>query len=255
NTVFYKVYEPHDRIIVRDSDEFSFSSDGVPLPTDGDNIVVKAITLCSERFLGGEMPKFTMELKKSVPIGAGLGGGSANAAAAIQIFSEFAKKLSKEEMFNVARTLGADVPFFLFHSDAAIAAGIGDELLPINLKINMPILIAQIAGTSISTAMAYNELKIAHRLAPTNFQDRFRTASDPQQWRNFIVNDFEDVAFSSHPILRSLKQSLYDFGAEFALMSGSGSAFFAIYKTSEHAELAREKLLTDYPETSVFISR
>jgi 4-diphosphocytidyl-2-C-methyl-D-erythritol kinase len=94
-----------------------------------------------------------------------------------------------------------------------------------------------------------------NREKPTDYIELFKTLKEPQLEVNIIVNDFEEVAFAMHPILFSLKRSLYDCGAEFALMSGSGSAFFAIFKNQFMVNKAREKLLTDYPETSVFISQ
>jgi 4-diphosphocytidyl-2-C-methyl-D-erythritol kinase len=215
---------------------------------------VKAITLCAE-FAGIEMPNLHIHLRKQIPSGAGLGGGSADAAAAIKIFSEHCVKLSQEKMFEIARKLGADVPFFLFHSNAAVAAGVGDKLLPINFHIPYPILIVKMKDIFISTAKAYSMLRIMNREKPTDYIELFKTLKEPQSWVNIIVNDFEEVAFAMHPLLFSLKRSLYDFDAEFALMSGSGSAFFAIFKDQFMANEAREKLLTDYPETFVFISQ
>jgi len=254
NTVFYKLIEPHDEFIVESAESFHFSTAGHNIPNDENNIVVKAMSLSADSS-GIEMPKLHIHLRKNIPSGAGLGGGSADAATAIRIFSENCKQLSQEKMFEIAGKLGADVPFFLFHSDAAVAAGVGDKLLPVNLKIKYPILIVNMKDTFISTAKAYNILRLTHRPMPTNYNDLFRNMTEPQQWRNIIVNDFEEVAFAIHPILFSLKRSLYDYGAEFALMSGSGSAFFAIYRNERMANEAREKLLTDYPETSVFLSR
>jgi 4-diphosphocytidyl-2-C-methyl-D-erythritol kinase len=245
--------EPHDELVVEEAESFHFTSIGHNIPQDENNIVVKAITLCAESE-GVEMPRLHIHLRKNIPSGAGLGGGSANAAIAIRIFSENCVKLSQEKMFDLARKLGADVPFFLFHSDAAIAAGIGDKLLPINLKIKYPILVVKLKDAFISTAKAYSMLRMTDREMPTNYNELLKSMPEPIEWRNMIVNDFEEVAFALHPVLFSLKRSLYDFGAEFALMSGSGSAFFAIFKNGRMANEAREKLLTDYSETSVFIS-
>ncbi len=254
NTVFYKLNEPHDELVIDKTDSFHFSSSDRNIPNDENNIVVKALAFCAESS-GIEMPKLHIHLRKNIPSGAGLGGGSADAATAIKIFSDHCKRLSQEKMFHIAGKLGADVPFFLFHSDTAIAAGIGGKLLPVHLKIKYPILIVKLKDTFISTAKAYSMLRLTERVIPTNYPEIFKSIPEPIAWRNIIVNDFEDVAFALHPILFSLKRSLYDFGAEFALMSGSGSAFFAIFRNERIANEAREKLLTDYPETSVFISQ
>lgn len=254
NTVYYKLNEPHDELVVEDAEGFHFTTTDHNIPNDENNIVVKAIRMCAE-FAKVEMPKLRIHLRKNIPSGAGLGGGSGNAATAMKIFSEHCNKLSQEHMFDIAKKLGADVPFFLFHADAAIAAGVGDKLLPINLKVKYPLLVIKLKDTFISTAKAYAMLRMTNRITPTNYKVVLKSITEPIGWRNIIVNDFEEVAFAIHPILFSLKRSLYDFGAEFALMSGSGSAFFAIFKNSASANEAREKLLTDYPETSVFISQ
>lgn len=254
NTVFYKLNEPHDEVIIEEAGSFSFTSTGHNIPNDENNIVVKAFALCAET-TGVELPKLHIDLQKNVPSGAGLGGGSANGAAAIQIFSEHCQKLSGKQKFGIAKKLGADVPVFLFHSDAAIAAARGDELSPMSLHLSWPILIIQLKDTFISTAKAYTMLRIKERAKQTDYREVLKTITEPSIWRDVIVNDFEEVAFSLHPILFSLKRSLYDCGAEYALMSGSGSAFFAIFKNQQKASEAREKLLTEYPESTVYLSQ
>ncbi|MDP4219370.1 MAG: 4-(cytidine 5'-diphospho)-2-C-methyl-D-erythritol kinase [Bacteroidota bacterium] len=254
NTVFYKLNEPHDEITVQESEFFRFTSLGHDVPSDENNIVVKAIALCSE-FAGVELPQLHLYLGKHIPSGAGLGGGSANAATAIRIFSERCKSLTQKQMLEIGRKLGADVPFFLFNSQAAVARGIGDKLLPITFHMAFPILIIKLKDVFISTAKAYSMLRIKDRNVPTDFTVVLTKAPDPRSWRDIIVNDFEEVAFALHPNLFSLKERLYESGAEFAQMSGSGSAFFGIFKDRHAAGAAHEKLLSDYPGSSVFLSQ
>ena len=252
NTVFYKLDEPHDELIVEESDGFRFTSTDNNIPNDENNIIVKAIKLCSE-IAKIDFPKFHIHLRKHVPSAAGLGGGSADAATAIKIFSEQYAKLSEKQMFEIAKKLGADVPFFLFHSQTAIATGIGEKLLPISFHIAYPILIIKLKDTFISTAKAYTMLRIKEREKQTDFNDIFNLIKEPHLWNGIVTNDFEEVAFAIHPALFSLKQCLYKYGAEFALMSGSGSAFFAIFKDHDKANEAHEKLLTDYPGSDVYL--
>ena len=254
NTIFYKLSEPQDELIVEGAESFRFTSSDHNIPNDENNIVVKAFGLCSKS-AGIEMPKLHIHLRKNIPSGAGLGGGSADAATAIKIFTEHAVKLSEEQMFEIAKKLGADVPFFLFHSQAAIANGIGDKLLPIAFHISFPILIIKLKDTFISTAKAYNMLRIKKRENQTDFNKILHSIKEPHLWNGIITNDFEEVAFAIHPALFSLKQCLYKYGAEFALMSGSGSAFFAIFKEHKIADQAREKILSEYPGSFVNLSR
>ena len=253
NTVFYKLNDPQDELIVEEAESFRFTSSDHNIPNDENNIVVKAIKLCSES-AKIDLPKFHIHLRKHVPSAAGLGGGSADAATAIKIFSERCEKLSNEQMFEIGKKLGADVPFFLFHSQAAIASSIGENLLPISFHIDYPILIIKLKDTFISTAKAYNMLRIKERGNATDFKAILNSIKEPHLWNGIITNDFEEIAFAIHPALFSLKQCLYKYGAEFALMSGSGSAFFAIFKDLDKANEAREKLLTDYPGSNVYLS-
>jgi 4-diphosphocytidyl-2-C-methyl-D-erythritol kinase len=252
NTVFYKLFEPHDELVTDQAENFHFSTNSGNIPNDDNNIVVKALHLCVQT-ARIELPNIRLHLEKNIPSAAGLGGGSADAATAIKLFSEQCKQLTREEIFSIGKKLGADVPFFLFHSDTAIASEIGDKLHPISFHIPFPIIIIQLRNTYISTAKAYEMLRIKKRPAQTDFEGIFANMKSPHSWQGIITNDFEEIAFALHPILFSLKRSLYDLGAEFALMSGSGSAFYGIYENQEKALLAREKLLTDYRQSQVYL--
>jgi 4-diphosphocytidyl-2-C-methyl-D-erythritol kinase len=252
NTVFYKLSEPQDELLIEEASEFLFTCDNSEIPTS-DNVIIKALKLCSESS-GLSLPKLHIHLSKKIPRAAGLGGGSANAATAIKIYSELCKRISEEKMFAIGRKLGADVPFFLFHSDAAVASEIGDKLRPITFELPWPILIIKLRDTYISTAKAYEMLWLKKRDEPSDFNKIFSLHKEPRLWREVITNDFEEPAFALYPILFSLKRSLYESGAEFALMSGSGSAFYGIYTDQQKAGLAREKLLMEYREADVFLS-
>jgi 4-diphosphocytidyl-2-C-methyl-D-erythritol kinase len=253
NTIFYKLDEPKDELVIEKSEKFEFRSNAQNLPIDENNIVVKAIKLCTE-YTKLPMPALHIQLYKNIPSSAGLGGGSADAATAIKIFSEHCVPLTQEQMFMIAKELGADVPFFLFHSDTAIATDKGDKLSPISYHLAHPVIIIKLKDTFISTAKAYGMLRLKQRTNPTDFAHILSHIKEPRLWRGVITNDFEEVAFILYPALFSLKQCLYKYGAEFALMSGSGSAFYGIFKNSEAAHSAREKLLTEYPESEVYLS-
>ena len=97
-------------------------------------------------------------------------------------------------------------------------------------------------------------LRLRDRKEPTNFREILSSMPEPRLWQGIIENDFEEVAFAMHPILMSLKRSLYDLGAEFSLMSGSGSAVYGIFNDQKLATQSREKLLTDYPGSEVYLS-
>ena len=206
NTVFYKLGEPHDELVVEEAENFRFSTVGHNIPNDENNIVVKAMKLCSET-AEVDLPKLHIHLRKHIPSGAGLGGGSANAAMAINIFNERVSELSKDQQFDIAKKLGADVPFFLGEHRAMIAGGIGEILSPLVLDISYPILIIKLKDTFISTAKAYNILRIKTRAKQTDYKEVFSSIAKPSQWKDLVVNDYEKVAFAMHSELYSLKQS------------------------------------------------
>ena len=252
NTVFYKVSEPHDEFLVEASDGFHFSTSEKSIPDDESNIVVRAFMACSEA-AGIKMPNLRIYLRKHVPSGAGLGGGSADAATAIKIFKDHCAAIPGQEAQRIAVQLGADVSFFMGEAQAMVGSGIGEQLQKIELTFSSTILLIKIKEAFISTANAYALLRLKSREKPTDFADVLKLRS-PSQWQHVITNDFEEVAFAIHPILFTLKQRLYEFGADFALMSGSGAAFFAMFANRVSALSAREKLLTDFPGCAVFIS-
>ncbi|HYM20517.1 MAG TPA: 4-(cytidine 5'-diphospho)-2-C-methyl-D-erythritol kinase [Candidatus Kapabacteria bacterium] len=250
NTLFYRLDGISDSLIVSGSAKYELEVRGLNVPADSNNLVTKAIEACA-RFAHIDVPKLRIVLEKKIPAGAGLGGGSANAAKAIEIFSASANPLSEEEKFCIARSLGADVPFFLMAGKSAVASGIGDILTPVSIILPYTFLIVKPRTISISTTEAYSKLEIPIRDEPTDFA---LAAERPlPQWRNHIVNDFESVAFKMAPSLRVLKGSLYDHGANFALMSGSGSAFLAVFAKREVADQASDYFTAD-TTLEVFLS-
>jgi len=249
NTVFYRLHCPSDTITVSPSDRYELKVVNADLPADSSNLITKAFEKCAA-VSQTSLPNIRVELQKCVPYGAGLGGGSANAAKAIEIFSETVSRLSNEQKCLIASELGADVAFFLQSASAAIASGKGDILTPVSLVLPYYFLIVKPKGISISTAEAYRRISIPKR-EPT---DLARIIESPLPlWKNSIVNDFEAVAFAMYPELSDLKQRLYESGAGFALMSGSGSAFFGVYLEEGIAEKALRKFEAD-PKVEVFLS-
>ncbi len=251
NTLFYRLSAPYDLITVAESEKFDCICSDPILPTDSSNLIVKAIERCAE-FKNLPMPGLKISLTKEVPFGAGLGGGSADAATAIAIFSEWVAPLTEQEQFEIARGIGADVSFFLLKFRAASASSIGDMLMPLELHVPYPILIIKPIDISISTAKAYQKVIVEPRSRPTDLAAVLSTAP-LNQWKNTIVNDFEIVAFQMAPALEKLKSELYETGAEFALMSGSGSAFFGVFLTLEAATRAKE-IFSAKEGLEVFIS-
>ena len=192
---------------------------------DKDNLVVKAYNLLAKRFY---LPRIHAHLYKQIPSQAGLGGGSADAAYMIKMLNEhFQLKISNDEMQQLAAKLGADCAFFI-NAKAAFATGIGNELTPIKTEINalkgcyLTLIKPDIA---ISTAEAYSNIK------PQQPKKCCKDIiSQPiSTWKEELKNDFEEPLFTKYTELKDIKKRLYEEGALYVQMSGSGSTIFGIF--------------------------
>ena len=187
-----------------------------------DNLVAKAYRALQK--LRPEIPPARFILRKKIPSGAGLGGGSSDASAALQLLNElFDLRLSAEELHRTARSLGADCPFFL-RDEPQYAEGIGDLLTPINLPLAGLVLTLVYPKLFISTGEAYASVTPREPEEPLT-----RTLSRPiEEWRGTLRNDFEAALFPKYPVLSEIKETLYLKGALYASMSGSGSTMYAL---------------------------
>ena len=194
-----------------------------------DNLCMKAWRLLHEEF---GIPAVSIRLKKNIPFGAGLGGGSSDAAFTLKMLNEmFSLGLSVSNLEQRAAHLGADCAFFI-QNRPAYATGIGDILEP--LEINIPhssflIKIKIPEGEHVSTKEAYSGLSpFTSHLSPR--PDLREAVKRPiGEWRNLIVNDFEASVFPAHPAIAALKEEMYRRGALYASMTGSGAAVFGIF--------------------------
>jgi 4-diphosphocytidyl-2-C-methyl-D-erythritol kinase len=238
NTVFYRVMEPHDRITITESEYFHFTCSDPSLATS-DNLVTRAANAW-HRHLACALPNIHVHLDKRIPMGAGLGGGSSDAATILQILNE-GNAIADDELLRMAASTGADVPFFLSNTKAAVATGIGEVLTPIELDLNASVLIVFDPSIHISTKEAYAGLKLAKQPIATNFGDLFNGTESLDDLDGVLRNDFEESIFAMHPKLALVKQQLYDHGASVALMSGSGSAVFGLFESEEVAASAKKE--------------
>lgn len=200
------------------------------------DLTVKAYNLLAEDFRLGPVKIF---LEKTSPVGAGLGGGSADAAFALGMLSEmFALGLDEEALAGYASRLGSDCAFFI-HNRPCLGEGRGEVLSPIGVEgidfgrsgpgaFEMQVVVPE--GISVSTAEAYRGIvpREVSGLACNSITEII--ARPVEQWKDSLVNDFETTVFAAHPRLSAIRQSLYDSGAVYAAMSGSGSALFGIYR-------------------------
>jgi 4-diphosphocytidyl-2-C-methyl-D-erythritol kinase len=193
------------------------------------NIIEKAAD--SVLVATGKTARVGFVLKKRIPLGGGLGGGSSNAAAVLLALPVLLRKpLGMEKLMELAATLGSDVPFFLM-GGTAVGLGRGTELYPLPDLASLPALLIT-SGIHVSTPDAYRALRrpLAHPPHPTDFQEVARGIAEghrPADWG--VENDFERVVFRQHSHLELIKGKLLKLGARPALMSGSGSTIFGIF--------------------------
>ncbi len=197
-----------------------------------DNLIVKVYKQLAEEF---DLPPLDIYLYKRIPMGAGLGGGSSDAAAMIKLLNEtFDLGLSTADMERRVARLGADCAFFV-QGKPAFATGIGDILTPIELSLSGMHLVLVKPDVFVSTKEAYGGIVPA-----TPEHDLLEAIKAPiAEWRHTVSNDFEKNVFRLHPEIAAIKQTLYDMGAVYASMSGSGSTVFGLFPHAvEEAERA-----------------
>lgn len=190
------------------------------------DLCVKAYYILLEDF--PELPSVKIFLEKRSPVGAGLGGGSADAAFTLMMLNDmFSLGLSNDVLASYAARLGSDCAFFIY-GDPMFGTGRGDQLSPYDSSIldGYHIQLAVPENVSVRTAEAYRG--VTPRIPDIPLADALR--KPVESWKTCVHNDFENSVFLSHPELASVKDELYASGAVYASMSGSGSAFFGIFK-------------------------
>ena len=188
------------------------------------DLTAKAYGLLAEQY---KLPPMKIYLEKTSPVGAGLGGGSADAAFALRMIAELAGiSLSDEELAALAARLGSDCAFFIYNRPM-LGSGRGEILEPFEIDLSgYRIEVTVPEDIAVSTADAYRG--IVPKIPDTPLRE---VLSHPvEEWKGLLVNDFETTVFAKHPRLAEIKQSLYDNDAVYAAMSGSGSALFALYR-------------------------
>jgi 4-diphosphocytidyl-2-C-methyl-D-erythritol kinase len=215
---------------------FSFSTSGLNVPGDSvSNLVVKAYELIQQKY---KIPNCAIHLHKAIPMGAGLGGGSADAAVTILLLNQlYELSLSKAELIDLSTQLGSDCAFFI-HNTPCIASSKGEVLHPFSLSLKGYTILIIHPGIHISTQQAY--AGVTPR--PMDFDIQELLKESPASWKDKLHNQFEDHLFKLFPEVAHIKQKLYALGADYASMSGSGSAVYGIFKE----EIELEKI--DWPE-------
>lgn len=222
-TVFYPLMIK-DALEAVESSALTFQSSGIPIPGDEQhNLCLKAYNLLKADF---DLPPLSIHLHKHIPIGAGLGGGSADAAFFIKLVNEsYNLGLSNETLMNYARQLGADCAFFITNQPV-YAYGKGDYFEDVELDLSMYKMVLVMPPVHVSTAQAYGGIKPA----PVEHSLKDLIKKPISEWKQTIRNDFEPHIFEAFPIIAEIKNRLYSSGALYASMSGSGASVFGIFE-------------------------
>lgn len=208
------------------------------IPEDNENLAAKAAKLFLDR--AGFTGKVHITIDKEIPSGAGLGGGSSDAAAILRMLNAaLDARIATDVLARWALDLGADVPFFVYGSPARVG-GIGERITPQPSSVSAPIVVA-FPGTSLSTADVYRTYDASLTTSADLSSGSF-PASDQSSLNGILINDLEAAAIRIYPRLRLLKHRMLDLGACGALMTGSGSAVFGIWKDERAAQAAAATL-------------
>lgn len=196
---------------------------GIPVEgADADNLVLKAYRLMQECY---DLPPVEISLYKAIPLGAGLGGGSADAAFMLRLLDRmFALSLSDEQLAALAVKIGADCPFFLYNRPL-LATGIGNVFRPVSLSLRGHTLVLVKPDVHVSTAEAYRAVR------PQKPRVRIPAVVEKPlgEWSGLLVNDFEERVFAAHPVIGRIKEDLYRAGAGYVSLSGSGASVYGLF--------------------------
>lgn len=233
-TLFYPVYGLYDVLDIELADEASsgtnephilLTTSGIDVDcTTGENLIAKAYYRMASLY--EKVGSVRVHIDKRIPYGAGLGGGSSDAAHTVMAINElFALGLTREQMADAVRPIGADCPFFLYNTPC-LASGIGDVIEPTRFSWQGKRMVMLKPSVSVSTKEAYGGIHLH---------------DEPLDLR---VNDFEETVFARYPILGRAKHALQDAGAEYAAMSGSGSVIYGVFEqNTERGSLPLDRLI------------
>lgn len=221
-SVFYPI-PWSDSLEIIESKTIKFSSTGLDIPGNPEsNLCLKAYNLLKEKF---DIPPVHIHLHKIIPMGAGLGGGSSDGAFTLKMLNEqFTLNLSDNELELLAGQLGSDCPFFIKNKPVFVS-GTGNEFKTINLNLSGKTIVLKNPGIHIGTKEAY--AGITPKSSQVTITDII--SQSVSTWKEVLKNDFESSIFPNHPDILQLKESLYQVGAAYASMTGSGSTVYGIF--------------------------
>ena len=249
-TVFYPIFPLHDELEIVPASEFDFRQEGIVVDCPPEqNLIIRCYRSMRQKY--PEIGEVSIRFRKNIPFGAGLGGGSSDAAhTAIALNQLFHLGLTREQLAAEVRPLGADCPFFIYNTPC-FAEGIGDLLTPIDFSLKGYRIVMIKPTCGVSTREAYSGLHLSDHK-----QNQCTNVQIAKFTNLQIANDFEQSVFPLHPEIAYIKKRLQDAGAFYASMSGSGSTVFGLFKDNAessprthlrllHEEFAHMILLDD----------
>lgn len=242
STLFYPIKGFCDilEIIIAENQNQSivFNQTGVVIDcATENNLCIKAYNLINNIY---PLPPMAMHLHKIIPIGAGLGGGSADGAFALKVINELAgSPLNMDQLLELALELGSDCPFFITNSPS-IGSGRGEKLIPVDVNLNGYTILLINPGIHVNTGKAYS----LSNPKPWDIDLEKLLKHKIEEWKDYIINDFEKVVFDQHSEIEKIKLDLYRMGATYAAMSGSGSTVFGLFINKPEINLNFENYYT-----------
>ncbi len=237
----------YDELTFISAGELEMSCSNLDLPSDDNNLCLKAANAL--RDYAGVTAGVSISLAKNIPFGAGLGGGSSDAATTLRVLnSMWDVHAPSADLHALAVKLGADVPYFLEATGLAFASGIGEQLE--DLESSLPYHIVTVfPGEHISTVWAYRNFypKFERMVPDLKGMVSGLCRNGDRAFLQAFENDFEPVVFDHYPAVRGVKEALLGHGAFFASLSGSGSAVFGLFEAEEEAQKAMQAFSERYP--------
>lgn len=243
-TVFHQVNLFDEIELIPNDEDIRLTCDNRDVPTDENNLCIKAVKLMQE--ITGVREGVDIVLRKRIPLGAGLGGSSTDAATVLQGLKKlWSLDISANELRSLSATLGSDVPFFI-DGGTAYATGRGEVLEPFELEVPYWILLVT-PPVHVSTAWAYGNIALNPNVRRENLKALVSEhMQNPRVLVNKLRNDFEPLIFRQFPEVMRAKELLVRGGADFALMSGSGSSVFGFFSDAAYAKELAEAIAPMY---------
>jgi 4-diphosphocytidyl-2-C-methyl-D-erythritol kinase len=234
-TVFFPIPFTDILEIISSGQKTELINTGITVDGNENNLCIKAYHLLKKDF--PQLPNIKIHLHKVIPMGAGLGGGSADAAFTLSLVNEkYNLHISAQQLFVYASLLGSDCSFFLFNKPC-FATRRGEKMEPINLSLSDYKILLINPGIHVSTKELFQQ--ITPRIPLKRIREIIQQPIET--WKNDLKNDFEEIVFLKHPAIKKIKENLYNHNALYASMTGTGSTVFGIFNKDEEINYPVEK--------------